>query len=221
MKSAISLVALACAIAVAGCDSADDPVDNEAVISDNGTMMNEEMASDASAPVTTSELAMARLMTADGDARGSGSVSRTDQGIEVRIAASGMRPGRYGVHLHQTGKCDGPKFESAGAHWNPSNAQHGFDNPKGSHRGDLPNLVVDAGQTGEVRYTITDLPDAGDSDGSENRPSGSVRNLASGLLEGDGTAIVIHAEPDDLLTDPSGNSGDRIACGVLRAPARQ
>ena len=108
-----------------------------------------------------------------------------------------MPPGTHGAHVHTVGRCDPPAFETAGSHWNPTTMKHGTMNPQGPHQGDLPNLVVDGGGRGTIGATI---PGA---------------TLAS-LLDADGAAVVIHASADDLRTDPSGNSGGRIACGVLQ-----
>lgn len=121
--------------------------------------------------------------------------------LRVRVEAVGMSPGAYGAHLHAVGRCDPPAFASAGPHWNPTSAMHGKDNPKGMHKGDLPNLMVGTDGRGSFEYTI---PNAGLSGMLPNR-----------LIDGDGASVVIHAKPDDYRTDPSGNSGDRIACGVL------
>jgi Cu-Zn family superoxide dismutase len=121
--------------------------------------------------------------------------------LRVRVEAVAMSPGTYGAHLHSVGRCDPPAFASAGPHWNPTGQMHGKDNPKGMHKGDLPNLTVGADGRGSFEYTI---PNAGLSGMLPNR-----------LIDADGAAVVIHARPDDYRTDPSGNSGDRIACGVL------
>jgi Cu-Zn family superoxide dismutase len=122
-------------------------------------------------------------------------------GMEVRVQAYGLEPGHYGVHLHAVGRCEGPAFESAGGHWNPTGRQHGKLNPQGHHLGDLDNLDVDETGAGRLEFTIAGASGAG----------------AGGLLDADGAALVIHAGPDDYATDPSGNSGARIACGVLSA----
>jgi len=120
-------------------------------------------------------------------------------GLQVVVQAAGLAPGHYGVHLHSAGRCEGPSFESAGPHWNPTGAQHGKLNPQGHHLGDLDNLDVDESGAGRLEFTI---------------PNGAISG-ANGLLDADGAAVVIHAAPDDYRTDPSGNSGARIACGVL------
>lgn len=126
----------------------------------------------------------------------------SSRGVEVRVQAQGLAPGHYAVHLHAVGRCDGRDFADAGAHWNPTARQHGTLNPQGHHLGDLPNLDVGSDGGGRVEFAVT----------------GADLSGAQGLLDADGAAIVIHARPDDYRSDPSGNSGGRIACGVLAAP---
>ena len=138
-----------------------------------------------------------------------GNVSVIDEaaGSRIHIEASGLPPGVHAIHLHSVGRCDGIGFAAAGPHWNPTHRQHGHDNPAGHHAGDLGNIRV--GPNGELN---TDLI------------ATDVRLLASpggrGLVisDKDGASLIIHALPDDERTDPSGNSGDRIACGVVAAP---
>lgn len=141
--------------------------------------------------------ASASLRDPGGRTVGRVTVSEMHGALHVRIDASGMAPGRYGAHLHMTGRCEGPAFESAGGHWNPAGREHGTLNPRGHHAGDLPNLEIGANRRGRIDFHI---------------PSATLR----GVLDADGAAVVIHAGPDDYRTDPSGNSGARIACGVLR-----
>ena len=117
-------------------------------------------------------------------------------GTYLRIAAEALTPGDHGLHLHAVGRCDGPSFESAGAHWNPAGRQHGHLNPAGAHAGDLPNLTASANGRGAINFLVTGGP----------------------LADADGTSLVIHAQPDDYRTDPSGNSGGRIACAVIAPP---
>lgn len=128
-------------------------------------------------------------------------LSMSDGGVRVQLETRAMAPGNYGSHVHMVGRCDAPSFESAGAHWNPTGAKHGRDNPAGAHLGDLPNLLVGADRRGSVEYVI-----AGATLGSGSR----------GMFDADGSALLIHAAADDYRTDPSGNSGARIACGVIR-----
>jgi Cu-Zn family superoxide dismutase len=128
----------------------------------------------------------------NGEPRGIATFFSDGQRTEIKVQAAGLPPGVHGIHLHAVGRCEGPDFKSAGGHWNPAGKQHGHDNPLGAHLGDLPNLTVGADGRGAANFSIQgDMADA------------------------DGTSLVIHAQPDDNKTDPSGNSGDRIACAVL------
>jgi Cu-Zn family superoxide dismutase len=145
------------------------------------------------------------LRYAQGQVVGDAVATREGGVVKVRLTVRGFTPGTHGVHLHQTGRCDAPDFASAGPHWNPANHQHGRLNPQGPHLGDLPNLEVRANGAGRIDF---DLP----------VPAGTAAD-ANPLLDADGTSIVIHAAADDERTDPAGNSGARIACGVL-APVR-
>jgi Cu-Zn family superoxide dismutase len=128
----------------------------------------------------------------NGEERGFASFFSEGEHGEIKVQAKGLAPGSHGIHLHSAGRCEGPDFKSAGAHWNPSGRQHGLANPAGAHLGDLPNLTVAADGTATATLHV-----AGD------------------IADADGTALVIHADPDDNKTDPSGNSGARIACAVL------
>lgn len=130
----------------------------------------------------------------------------SDQGAVFKIEAAGLAPGVHGIHIHAVGKCEGPKFESAGGHWNPTNHEHGLDNAKGPHVGDIPNITVgpDGKFSGTVTVANAYLVESKLRDGPGQQ-----------MLDGDGAALVIHAKPDDNKTQPSGDSGDRIACAVL------
>ena len=143
-------------------------------------------------------LATASIRNAAGVAIGTASLTADGDALRLTVSASGLTPGNHGIHLHTVGRCDGPDFASAGAHLNPNARQHGLENPQGSHAGDLPNLVVAANGSGTLtrRWPVR----------------------AAEVLDADGTAIVIHAAADDQRTDPSGNSGGRIACGVFARP---
>lgn len=144
--------------------------------------------------------ATATLVDPQGTTIGTVSLAETATGVLLTGSVRGIGVGTHGIHLHETGACT-PSFAAAGGHFNPTARQHGFRNPAGHHVGDMPNLHVTS--TGTHTFDIT-------------APGARLRGDA-GLLEGDGTAIVIHANADDYLTDPSGNSGDRIACGVIVA----
>ena len=139
------------------------------------------------------------LVSAAGQSIGTVTASQTSGGVTLAISAAGLPHGLHGLHVHNVGRCDPPGFDSAGPHWNPASKQHGFNNPHGPHSGDLPNLT--ASSSGGARETAV-LAGA---------------SLAA-LADADGSALVIHAGADDYVTDPSGNSGGRIACAVLAPP---
>ncbi len=149
--------------------------------------------------VAGSDQAAAVLAEPGGREIGRATIVQEGEGVQVRIEVMGLAAGTYGAHVHRTGRCEAPGFESAGAHWNPTGAQHGFQNPSGRHRGDLPNLVVGADGRGTLAFAIR----------------GARLRGEAGIIDADGAAVVIHASADDYRTDPSGNSGARIACGVL------
>ena len=142
----------------------------------------------------------AELRDAGGRSVARSSVTQAGDALRVRVEAAGLSPGTYAAHVHSAGRCDPPGFESAGPHWNPSNRQHGRDNPNGQHRGDLPNLMVGTDGRGSFEFTI---------------PGGALSGGRMAMMDPDGAAIIIHARPDDYRTDPSGNSGARIACGAF------
>jgi superoxide dismutase, Cu-Zn family len=149
------------------------------------------------------ETATATLTDAAGATRATARLVALPQGVQLTVEARGMAPGSYGIHVHQVGRCDAPGFTTAGAHWNPAMKQHGSENPAGPHLGDLPNLRIEATGTGTLVAAI---------DGA------TLTGGANPILDADGAALMIHAAADDYRTDPSGNSGARIACGVI-APA--
>lgn len=151
---------------------------------------------------TTAPLASGALSKASGEPAGTATIIVPAGGTPIlRVKVSGLPAGVHGIHLHTTGKCEGPAFASAGGHLNPTGHQHGKDNPAGSHLGDLPNVTVDGHGNGELVQTMTV----------------DAAALRARLFDTDGTAVVVHADPDDYRTDPSGNSGARIACAVLKA----
>jgi len=143
----------------------------------------------------------ATVVMRDASGRELGTLTATDtgQGISFAGMLRGLPPGEHGIHVHAVGQCQ-PPFESAGPHWNPTTMQHGTQNPQGPHMGDMPNLTV--GQDSTVNVQVT-------------TPGGSLHGQ-NAVMDADGAAVVIHASADDYRTDPSGNSGARIACGVLQ-----
>ena len=142
------------------------------------------------------------LKDAKGNSVGTATIVSKGKGVEVKLALKDLPPGEHAVHFHQKPMCDPPDFKSAGGHFNPTNKQHGFDNPNGHHAGDMPNFTVKA--NGTAKATVKD-EDVVLGTGSE----------ANSLFANGGTSIMIHAKADDMKTDPSGNSGDRIACGAI------
>ena len=160
-----------------------------------------DQSADASTPApgeTAGQAATATLRSADGESRGQATATEMGDGIQIRLAVAGMEPGTYAAHVHTTGRCDPPAFESAGGHWNPTDQQHGREDPQGPHKGDLPNVTVGADGSGTLDFAITGVTIAGG---------------AMPLLDADGAAMMIHAKPDDYRSQPSGDAGDRIACG--------
>jgi Cu-Zn family superoxide dismutase len=140
------------------------------------------------------------LVNSAGQVIGSVRAWQTAGGVSFRISASGLPHGLHGIHVHSVGRCDPPDFASAGSHWNPLSRKHGLNNPAGPHAGDLPNVEVAA--NGVLTATVT-------------VPGVTMANL----LDADGASLVIHEKADDNMTDPSGNSGPRIACAVIRGGA--
>ncbi len=154
-------------------------------------------------PADEEDMATATLRDSAGTEVGTVTLTQVGDGVSVTGGLTGIMPGTHGIHIHAVGRCE-PPFESAGPHWNPTSRQHGLENPQGPHLGDLPSVTIDAAGTGSLKGTTR-----GGSVGRDNA-----------LLDADGASIVLHADPDDNRTDPSGNSGRRIACGVIQQ-ARQ
>ena len=122
--------------------------------------------------------------------------------VNVEISSLTLPAGTHGIHFHDVGKCEGPAFTTASGHYNPMAMEHGLQNPRGPHAGDNPNIVIPAGGVGNVSFSTDRV---------------SLTPGTRTLLDADGTALVVHASADDQVTNPSGNSGARIACGVVRA----
>ncbi|GKV68182.1 superoxide dismutase [Sporosarcina sp. NCCP-2716] len=142
------------------------------------------------------------LKDREGKTTGTAELSETDQGVSVFVKVDSLTPGKHGIHFHEKGVCEGPGFESAGGHFNPAGKEHGLEMPGGPHAGDLPNLEVESDGTAEDRFTSH----------SVTLETGKTNSL----LRDGGTALVIHAGEDDGESQPSGDSGDRIACGIIK-----
>ena len=157
----------------------------------------------AIADPSSSKFAFARIMDAEGDAVGVAMMTQRKDEVRVFAWTKGLMPGKHGIHVHAVGQCRDAAFASAGSHFNPEMKKHGLESPDGPHGGDLPNLEVRENGLG-ILHASNDRVSL--LDGSSNS-----------LFDTDGSALVIHADEDDQVTDPTGNSGDRIACGVIQA----
>ena len=146
------------------------------------------------------EKAKATLLNAQGQKVGEALLEETPKGVKISVRVHRLPPGVHAFHIHDKGLCEPPDFQSAGGHFNPFHKEHGLKNPKGPHAGDLPNLVVGADGT-EDYETINTLV--------------TLKPGKNSLLKPGGTSLMIHAGPDDYLSDPAGHAGPRIACGAI------
>ena len=146
--------------------------------------------------------ATATFMDADGNELGDMTLTETEEGVTIAGVLSGIPEGEHGFHIHETGSCDpSTGFESAGGHFNPTDAEHGFENPDGPHAGDMRNQMASA--DGEFVVNVN------------NDMVGLSEGRDGHLFDEDGSALMVHSGSDDYMTDPGGDAGDRIACAVI------
>jgi Cu-Zn family superoxide dismutase len=140
-----------------------------------------------------------------GQDAGTATLTAAGSGVKVKLNLMNLPEGEHALHVHQNAKCDGPDFKTAGGHFNPDNKEHGTKNPKGAHAGDMPiNLQVMADGTDHVSFVTNSIS--------------LKKDAKNSVFANGGTAFVIHEKADDMMTDPTGNAGARIACAVITAP---
>jgi Cu-Zn family superoxide dismutase len=143
--------------------------------------------------------------TSDGQDAGSALLTPAGNGVKVKLDLKGLPEGEHAIHVHTSAKCDGPDFKTAGGHLNPDSKEHGTKNPKGPHAGDMPmNLQVMADGTDHVSFVTQSIS--------------LKKDAKNSVFANGGTAFIIHEKADDMMTDPTGNAGGRIACGVITGP---
>jgi len=154
-----------------------------------------------SAGVQGAPSAQATFRNSQGTEIGRATLTQESNGVRIDVSLASLEAGERGFHIHAVGSCEAPSFDSAGGHFNPTDRAHGFDHPDGPHAGDLPNLEVQPDGTARADFVVETVT--------------LVRGQPNSLLDDDGSSLVVHAGPDDYETQPSGDSGPRVACAVI------
>ena len=193
------LPSIALMLSLAACGAADES--DQATSSQDVKKSNEvsETGKDLSSDTYT---VLVDLKDAEGKTTGTAELEETKEGVQVHVKAEGLPAGNHGFHFHETGVCEAPDFKSAGGHFNPDDKKHGLEMDGGPHAGDMPNLEVGEDGTVDDEFTAKNVT--------------LELNEPNSLLKDTGTALVIHSGQDDGKTQPSGDSGERIACGVIK-----
>ena len=155
----------------------------------------------AKSPSPPALTARAQLNDVQGQPVATAALRESGQAVVIDVTVTKLTAGVHGIHIHAAGKCEGPGFASAGGHFNPTGKKHGHTNPLGPHAGDLGNVTVGPDGTGKATFTVGEVT--------------LKEGMPNSLFGPDGTSIVVHANPDDETTDPAGNSGPRVGCGVI------
>ena len=142
------------------------------------------------------------IYNADSDIIGKATFSEDPQGVKVQVALEGLEPGFHGIHIHEFPKCDGPDFESAGNHWTIDDSKHGLMHPEGPHIGDMPNIEIGGdGTVADYEYVL---------------PEATLKDGNGSMFSDEGKSLIIHSGQDDGVSQPAGDSGERVACAVIQ-----
>jgi Cu-Zn family superoxide dismutase len=147
-----------------------------------------------------SDSAKAELRDAQGKVVGTAQLKQVGNGVQISLQTTGVPAGTHAFHIHTVGKCEAPGFNSAGGHFNPEGKKHGLKNPAGPHAGDMPNITVGSNGKGKAQVVNTHV---------------TLSSGPNSVFHEGGTALIIHEKADDDTSDPAGNAGNRIACGVI------